>query len=296
MTASGTPPHNNDAPCPDFTGIDNIEDMKKWLHDQLTQKCAGEKDPKVFIAALEGDFKIDRDETIKYRSFVYNNQLLGNLIHCIADELSEFKVEPGTCECIYEKGPVAFEPNKSWAWTFENPFGRIPIIDVYEKLTAGKTKKVKPGQQFIFFLKKTQTREMAQLLDVTEEYIDKKARSLEKFHEQVSRKKEDSVVPLDKPLKTYFDEISKTFNIRLTGRLKRQLTTRVKGSELTYHQLINRVYFIEYEVEQDVLWRKISHELDIQVDEDQVKITNPKGRKEGVIKVVMMGQQSITKI
>jgi hypothetical protein len=101
----------------------------------------------VFLAAVDKDLNVIPGETVKYRTYVYNNQLLGELIDCMANEISKFKIEPGMCECIYEERPGTFEPKKTWAWTFKNPFGRIPIIDVYAKLTTGTTKqKVQPGR------------------------------------------------------------------------------------------------------------------------------------------------------
>ena len=272
VTASETPPHNNDAPCPDFTGIDNSEDMKEWLHDQLTKECAGQNNSKVFIAALKDDFKIDRDETVKYRSFVYNNQLLGELLTCWISGYGPS--QPG--RDFYKAVEVKLDSvDKSLEYPIYHGFSCIPVVDVLEKVPKSSTK----VNKFIFFLKKSETEEIAAWLGKTETdetEIIQSSKSLENFKETYDK---ESIVEFKTRFNEYFDKISQEHNVYATRRLQR--------FNPMYYWARNHVFFIQQPGAEEYKWRKATLDYEILVDEKSVVLKNPKGKK-GVIKVVLV--------
>jgi S-layer protein (TIGR01567 family) len=72
--------------CPDFSSVDNnikaLERIKEWV-EKVVASCppCDRENPRVFLAATK-NLKIDPVETRHYRSFVYNNKTLYELLTC----------------------------------------------------------------------------------------------------------------------------------------------------------------------------------------------------------------------
>lgn len=78
------PDVDNSARWPDFSEIATeegyIRELKKWINRAMNRKEPHTQDPKVFLSAIDKNLKIDKTGSIKYRTYVYNNRLLHELV------------------------------------------------------------------------------------------------------------------------------------------------------------------------------------------------------------------------
>jgi hypothetical protein len=251
--------------------IHDAEDKEKFIKECLGKQCSAPDpgDPKVFLAAINGNLTIDPKETLKYRSYVYNNQLLGELLTCWISGFGPS--QPG--RDFYKAVEVKLDSaDKSMEYPIYHGFSCLPVVDVLEKVPKSSTK----VNKFTFFLKETQTEEIAKSLGKSKQDIEKSARSLEDFKKDYDP---NSLVSERTRFNTYYNKIAEKYNVHITDRLRRD--------NPYYLQVIKRVYFIEQTVEEEYFWKKISLDVEIRVNEQQVVITNP-NKKKGTIKVVMV--------
>ena len=84
VVASATKPSTTQIQCPDLSGAtdnDALEKIREWT-EKAIESCPECDEARVFLAAIKTDLTIDMAETSKYRSFIYNNKLLSELITC----------------------------------------------------------------------------------------------------------------------------------------------------------------------------------------------------------------------
>ena len=90
VVASSIKPSTTQIECPDFSGAtDSNEALKKireWTEIAI-ESCPECDEARVFLAAIKIDLEIDMAETRNYRSFIYNNKLLSELITCHLSDL-----------------------------------------------------------------------------------------------------------------------------------------------------------------------------------------------------------------
>jgi hypothetical protein len=251
--------------------LHDAEDKDKFIKECLGKQCSAPDpgDPKVFLAAISGNLTIDPKETLKYRSYVHNNQLLRELITChIADPIHFEKGE------FYEAKEISLKSKTKWE--YDHNFGRFPVVDAYEKVISKPQKKKK----FTFFFK-DEFKEIAKILGETENKIGKEADIMENFG------KGDDDIPVfhsNRSFNQYFEELKKDFEVYATKKVM----------EKDYPSGLARrnVYFIEQPSVAEFYWRKITGctpapDLEIQVDENRIVVKSLEKTGEGTFKLIL---------
>lgn len=91
VVASAIEPSTTQIQCPDLSGAtdsnDALKKIREWTEIAI-KSCPECDEARVFLAAIKSDLTIDKAETGKFKSFVYNNKLLSELITCHVSDFS----------------------------------------------------------------------------------------------------------------------------------------------------------------------------------------------------------------
>ena len=93
VIASTDPPTKPVIDCASFSGLDKEDREKRkgtirsWVEEAI-RECRECEDPKVFLVAINGDLSVNHALTSEYRSFVYNNEFIAELLAC---HISDFE-------------------------------------------------------------------------------------------------------------------------------------------------------------------------------------------------------------
>ncbi len=289
---------DNVTTCPDLTNSLETgtlkDEIKQWVDKKLSGENIGPGDQKVFLALVKADLSIDMEETVEYRSYVYNNMLLWELLYCLISGSSPSQNGDG----YYLAEKIDFT-KKNQVETIDHNFFRVPSVDVYlEVKETSEQAEIDTGdlteiKEVLFFLKETQAGDIAEMVGKKVEDLDDWAISLGEFKKKYdkeigdkSRDREIQVWNITK-FKDYFAELKTKnkdyFKVNATGRLQNLQHT-------TYGQLKKTAYCVFLKnggvIQEKVVWKKNPEILEVIVDKKSARVKYKKDKKSTILVVL----------
>jgi hypothetical protein len=291
-------PGDNVTPCPDLTNSLETgtlkDEIKQWVDKKLSGENIGPGDQKVFLALVKADLSIDMEKTVEYRSYVYNNMLLWELLYCLITASSPSQNGDG----YYLAEKIDFT-KKNQVKTIDHNFLRFPCVDVYLEISEKSeqividTRDLTEIEEVFFFLKESQAAEIAEMVGQKVEDLDDWAMPLKEFKKKYDkeigaeyRDREIMVLNPDK-FKDYFAELKTKnkdyFKVNATRRLQNLHDT-------TYGQLKKTAYCVFLKkvgvIQEKVVWKKNPEILEVIVDKKSARVKYKKDKKSTILVVL----------
>ena len=301
VIASGELPTKPVINCSSFSGLDKDDQEKRkstirgWVEDAI-QECPECDDPKVFLVAINADLSINHALTSEYRSFVYNNEFLAELLTC---HMSDFEnphnttaeqtgamvgVKAGTEQVKHDGGYVEFEagtgikidPNKNQHKV------KISLESTAQDNYKEQDIKLGPGNSDTI----PHTFKRFPVVDVYEKveepylFDPKDKIEVTKDLGITAKVLDDKSIPLKKYTETKKISISESPVIKFGPLLKKlpayRLSTTVSKKSLSasVQPLLDKVYVFERYVWKKTLGRAASPDVEVISDKTHVDVRN----------------------